>query len=355
VRGSFGKMGGVGPQNRVPLAPDDVTVAEVLRQAGYTTGMTGKWGLGEPGSSGVPTRQGFDAWFGYLNQRNAHSYYPPYLWNREEQVILHGNQDGKKEEYTHDLFTEFALDFIQENQHKPFFLYIPYTIPHAKYEIPSTEPYHDKPWKTDEKVHAAMITRMDRDVGRIMGLLKRLDLDHNTMVFFCSDNGAAQRWEGRFDSSGLLRGRKRDLYEGGIRVPMIVRYPGQVPAGRSSHAAWYFADVLPTLASIAGAVVPNGIDGMDIAPALLGKELDTNDRFLYWEFHENKKLQQAVRWRDWKAVRLDPNEPLELYNLADDERESVDVALQNPSIVRRVEAYLKTARTPSVHWPVPGD
>lgn len=246
-----------GGSGRVPLKANDVTVAEVLKEAGYVTGITGKWGLGEPGTTGTPNKQGFDEWFGYLNQRRAHTYYPDFIWHNEQKYPLPGNQGGKKEQYTHDLFTDFALKFIDEHAapdgDEPFFLYLAYTIPHSKYEIPSTDPYSDRDWNQDEKVHAAMVTRMDRDIGRITSLLKEREIDKQTIVFFCSDNGAARRWEGRFDSSGELRGRKRDLYEGGIRTPMIVRWPGQVPAGRVDHEAiWYFPDVLPTLADLAG-------------------------------------------------------------------------------------------------------
>ena len=351
LRGNAGKVGGVGPQRRVPLEPEDVTVAELLNQAGYATGITGKWGLGEPNTTGIPNRQGFDEWFGYLNQKNAHSYYPPYLWHNEQKQILEGNKDGKREVYSHDLFTRFSLDFIRRHEDEPFFLYLAYTIPHAKYEIPSTESYTDKPWSKDAKVHAAMITRMDRDVGCVMALLKELGIDERTMVFFCSDNGAARRWEGIFDSSGPLRGRKRDMYEGGIRTPMIVRCPGKVPAGKVSDAVWYFADVLPTLAELAGVKPPSGIDGISILPTLFGKKQNTDDRFLYWEFFE-RNFQQAVRWRDYKAVRPAPGKPLELYNLAKDLAETHNIADQQPDIVAKIEAYLATARTDSPHWPV---
>jgi arylsulfatase A-like enzyme len=355
VRGNFGKVGGVGPQRRVPLAKEDVTVAEVLKRAGYVTGITGKWGLGEPGTTGIPNRQGFDEWLGYLNQRNAHSYYPPYLWRNEEKQILEGNRKGKKGQYTHDMFTEFALSFIRENAKKPFFLYLACTIPHAKYEIPSVAPYEGMGWKKDEKVHAAMVTRLDKDVGRIMALLKDRDIDEKTVVFFCSDNGAAKRWGGRFDSSGPLRGAKRDMYEGGIRTPMIARYPGKVAAGSESDLAWYFPDVLPTLAELAGAkALPKHMDGVSVVPTLLGRKQDLADRFLYWEFFE-RGFQQAVRWRDWKAVRLAPGKPLELYDLAGDPSEKRNVAPAHADVVAKIEAYLKTARTKSPSWPLKGE
>lgn len=355
VRGNSGIVGGVGKQRRVPLKTEDVTVAEVLKTVGYATGITGKWGLGEPGTSGVPNRQGFDEWFGYLNQKRAHSYYPDYIWLNEDKYPLPGNikgQEKHKRQYTHDLFTDFALDFIKRHKDGPFFLYLPYTVPHAKYEIPSVEPYEGEQWQKDEKVHAAMITRLDRDVGRIMVLLKELDIDEKTVVFFCSDNGAAKRWPGRFDSSGKLRGYKRDLYEGGIRTPMIVRWPGRVAAGAVNDAAvWSFADVLPTCADLAGAKSPAGIDGVSVLPAILGeRQPELADRFLYWEFFR-KGFSQAARWRSWKAVRLHGG-PLQLFDLSRDVSEANDVAGAHPKIVAKFEAYLKTARTESENWPV---
>ena len=354
VRGNFGKFGVVGlagGKGRVPLEADDITVAEVLKEVGYVTGMTGKWGLGEPNTTGHPNDQGFDEWLGYLNQRKAHSYYPDFIWKDKIKVEFPDNADGNKGTYTHDLFTDFALDFVKRHKDDPFFLYLPYTVPHSRYEIPDTAPYSDQPWTDDEKVHAAMITRLDRDVGSLFQLLKELDLDENTIVFFCSDNGAAERWEGRFDSSGSLRGRKRDMYEGGIRTPMIVRWPGKVAAGTTSDLAWYFADVLPTVAELAGGKAPSGIDGLSVLPTILGETQDLSERYLYWEFFESG-FQQAVRQGDWKAVRLKLGEPLELYDLSKDEVEENNVAAQHPKVVSRFEAYLKTARSPSRNWPV---
>lgn len=351
VRANFGSVGGVGPQKRVPLEAKDMTVAEVLKQAGYTTGITGKWGLGEPDTSGVPNRQGFDEWFGYLNQRNAHSYYPPYLWRNEEKVTLEGNQDGKREQYTHDMFTEFALDFVRRHRDKPFFLYLAWCIPHARYEIPSIEPYADRTdWSLEERTFAAMVTRMDRDVGRILALLNKLKLDNNTIVFFCSDNGAQKRWKGRFDSCGPFRGQKGDLYEGGIRVPMIVRRPGQVPAGEVDGSAWYFADFLPTAAALAGVNPPGSVDGVNVLPAILGESENLSERFLYWEYPQ-QHLKQAVRWRNWKAVRTASDRDLELYDLSADISEARSVAAENPEIAARIESYLKGARTESPNWP----
>jgi len=352
VRGNFGIVGGVGPQRRVPLEPEDVTVAQMLKDAGYSTCMTGKWGLAEPDTTGVPNKKGFDEWFGYLNQRNAHSYYPPYLWRNEEKFILQGNQDEKQEEYSHDMFAEFAFNFIRVNKDRPFFLYLPWCIPHARYEIPSIEPYEDKPWEHEAKVHAAMITRMDSHVGMIMSSLKELGIDEQTIVFFCSDNGAAQRWEGIFDSSGPLRGKKGDLYEGGIRTPMIVRWPNRVPAGVVSDKAWYFADFLPTAVELASVELPSNIDGISILPTLLGDEQDLENRFLYWE-HFGGGFQQAVRIGDWKALRLAQNESLELYDLSKDIGEQNNVAAEQTDVVEKIESYLKSARTESKNWPTP--
>lgn len=347
VRGNKGKFGAGPEKNRVALKPEDVTVAEVLKKAGYATGITGKWGLGEPDTTGVPTRQGFDEWFGYLNQKNAHSYYPPYLWRNEEKFMLDGNADGKRGTYTHNLFTDFALDFIRKKAAKPFFLYCAYTVPHAKYEIPDTAPYTDKDWPAAAKVHAAMITLLDADVGRIMKLLKELDIDKNTIVFFCSDNGAAKRWEGIFDSSGPLRGRKRNMYEGGIRTPMIVRWSGRVGEGAVNKSPWYFADFLPTAADLAETSVPDNIDGISVLPLILGEKQNTANRFMYWEY--SKSI--AVRWRNFKAVRLKPGERLELYNLDKDIGESTNIAEKHPQVITMIEKWLTTARTESANWP----
>jgi len=358
VRGNFGKQGGVlvldngPPQRRVPLQPEDTTIAEVLKQAGYTTAITGKWGLGEPDTPGVPKRKGFDHWLGYLNQRRAHTYYPPYLWQNEEKLILEANKDKAKGCYSHDLFTDFALSFIREHKAQPFFLYLAYTLPHAKFEIPDTAPYTDKPWPENAKAYAAMTAKLDTDVGRVLDLLKALQIDQRTIVFFCSDNGAAPRpWPNIFDSCGPLRGKKQDLYEGGIRVPMIVRWPGRVPSGVESNTVWYFADVMPTLAELAHVSPPKNIDGVSILPTLLDRKQDLHDRFLYWEYHA-RNFSQAVRWRNFKAVRQSPDQPLELYNLEKDLAEQHNVAHQYPQIIEQIEDYLRTARTETPCWPV---
>ncbi|MCD6287728.1 MAG: arylsulfatase, partial [Candidatus Hydrogenedentes bacterium] len=325
-----------GQKGRIPLKADDVTVAEVLKKAGYATGMTGKWGLGEPGSTGLPNDHGFDEWLGYLNQDHAPHYYTDWLWHNKEKMILKGNLNGGRKQYTHDLFTEFALDFIRSNQTQPFFLYVPYCIPHFKLEVPSLAPYENETWDKDAVTRAAMITRMDRDVGRIFDLLKELDLDRDTIVFFCSDNGVSQRWDGLFDGCGPFREKKGSLYEGGIRIPMIVRWPGRTPAGRVDGTPWYLADVMPTLADIAGTSVPDNIDGVNVLPTLLGKRQDLSRRFMYWE-KPGSELRQAVRWGKWKAVRQGQDNPIELYDLDKDIGETTDVADQHPAVVARID------------------
>jgi arylsulfatase A-like enzyme len=358
VRGNFGKHGGVkglgGGKGRVPLLAEDVTVAEVLKAAGYHTGMTGKWGLGEPNTTGEPNSQGFDEWFGYLNQRRAHTYYPDFIWKNREKFPLPGNTGGKKTQYTHDLCADFALDFITRNHAKPFFLYIPYCIPHSKLEIPDLGPYaDDTKFGKAERTYSAMITRMDTDIGKMMALLEELKIDDNTIVFFCSDNGAASRYDGKLNSSGPLRGRKRDMYEGGLRVPMIVRWPGKIKAGAVSSAPWTFADVLPTCAELGGGTAPEGIDGVSVAPTLLGKQQELAERRLYWEFYEGG-FKQAARFGKWKAVRT-WKKPTEIYDLTQDLGEKNNLAKSKPELVKEFETYFKSERTPSKGWPSPLD
>jgi len=358
------------------LRPDDLTVAEVLKQAGYKTGGIGKWSLGNPGSWGIPNYQGFDYWYGHLNQDQAHFYYPDYLWENDKVVLLQkvvikddvgklqGNRGGKNVWYTHDLFTEKAVSFIEQNREDQFFLYLAYTIPHFSdypnntpehYIVPSDEPYSDKDWPQIAKNYAAMITRMDRDVGRIMDLIKKLGIDENTIVFFTSDNGP---YKGSlipiefFDSNGPLRGGKRDLYEGGIRGPMIVRWPGKIASGQVSGQVWAFWDFLPTMAELAGLPVPREIDGISMLPALLGKK-QKNHEYLYWDYgHVRKTYKQAVRMGDWKGVRNGLAAPIELYNLRDDQSETRNVASEYPDVVAEIEQIMRTARTDSKDYPI---
>ena len=350
----MGIVGGVGDQKRVPLEPEDFTVAEMLKEAGYTTGITGKWGLGEPDTTGIPTRKGFDEWFGYLNQRNAHSYYPPYLWHNEEKVILKGNLDGQENDYSHDMIFDFACDFIRNNSDGPFFLYLPWTLPHGRYEIPDASAWDDKPWTDDEKVYAAMITKIDTQVGQIADLLHELEIKDNTLLFFGSDHGAARRWE-PFGSCGDLRGQKGTMYEGGLRTPMIVHWPARIPAGAVSDQVWYYTDFMPTVADVIGTDAPENMDGVSILPTLLGESQDIGERFLYWE-RFGGGFKQAVRWKNWKAVRnpspLLLDEPLELYDLDRDIGEENDVAADHPDVIAEIENFMTDARTDSYNWPI---
>ncbi len=268
----------------------------------------------------------------------------------------------KRVEYSHDLFTKEALDFIDRNSRKPFFLYLAYTIPHANneagsegMEVPSLEPYADENWPEPQKGHAAMITRMDSDIGRLMAKLKKLGIDDNTLVMFSSDNGPHREGGAEpdfFNSSGPLRGIKRDLYEGGIRVPLIARWPGKIKQGGESEHVSAFWDFLPTCAELAGAKSPENIDGISMVPVLLGRaEKQKKHKFLYWEFHENGS-RQAVRMGDFKAVRLTPDKPLELYDLAEDISEKRNIAERYPDVIAQIETYLKAARSESPDWSI---
>ncbi len=366
------------PEGDVPLRPTDVTVGKVLRDAGYRTAVIGKWGLGQPGTAGMPDRQGFEHAFGVLDHRHAHRQFTDHLWRNGERVATDVEKD-----FVNDLFTKEAAAFIERDDARPFFVYLNYTVPHAEMRAPedTLKPflgkYPEKPFEnpkadavltgarpdvaslgyrsqpTPLAAFAAMVTGMDRDVGRLMDLLRARGLDERTLVMFTSDNGPHR--EGGADpaffrSSGALRGMKRDLYEGGIRVPAIARWVGTIPAARVSDHPWAHWDVLPTFSEIAGATAPAGIDGMSMARALRGEPQPTHD-FFYWEFHE-RGFQQAVRMGRWKGVRLKAGGPLELFDLERDVAEAHDIAAQHPEIVAKIEAYLRTARTESARWPV---
>lgn len=347
----------------VPLLPQDITVAEILKSAGYATAVFGKWGIGEAGTTGVPNRKGFDEWFGYLNQVHAHNYYPAELWENDRIVALEGNKDGRKEQYSHDLITQRALDFARR-QKGPFFMYLAYTIPHANnelgavtgngMEVPSDEPYSEKPWPQPQKNHAAMITRLDRDVGRLMALLKEKGIDEDTIIFFSSDNGPHREGGANpefFKSAGPLRGIKRDLFEGGIRVPMIARWPGKIESGRVSGHPWAFWDFLPTAAQLAGAQCPDGIDGISVAPELFGRQQKDHE-YLYWEFHEGG-FSQAVRVGKWKAVRRRRrSEPVMLFDISTDISEQNDLAQSLPEIAAKMAQIMESARTESAQFPI---
>jgi arylsulfatase A-like enzyme len=336
---------------RVALRAEDVTVAKLLKQAGYGTAVFGKWGLGEPGTPGLPNRQGFDEWFGYLNQDHATDFYTNYLWRNESKQVLRGNLNGGRREYTHDLFTREAIQFIRARQREPLFLYLAYTIPHSKREVPSDEPYSNEPRMQEQKNYAAMITRMDQDVGRILALLKETGLDEKTLLFFSSDNGAGfQEGIAVFGSSGPLRDRKGSVYEGGLRVPLLARWPGRIRPGTHTDEPCAFWDFLPTAVEVAGAAPPPSIDGISMLPTFLGKPPKNLREHFYWEAF-GKGFQQAVCIDNWKGVRHGLDKPLEVYDLSRDEAESTDIAARHPEIVTRMQEILRKARTEAAEYP----
>ena len=365
VRGNFCHTGGTlgyknnRPVRRMNLLDEDTTVAHVVRTAGYRTCLSGKWHIGGYNPDAGPLRRGFDEFYGPLtrtSELHTPSYWPPKWYENENLIDVPGNQDGRKGYYKTDLITDYAIRFMEQNQDHPFFLYIAYSNPHSPFDAPGLGPYESEKWPPEEKIYAAMIYRLDSCVGRVRKALDRLGLTDNTIVFFVSDNGPrseAQEDQTRvvrfFDSNGPLTGYKRDMYEGGIRVPGMVAWPGKIPAGQSSDIPWYFADFLPTAAALAGASRPMNIDGISLLPYLADPDLDPPDRFLYWEFYESK-FRQAVRWKDWKAIRTGLEGELELYDLSTDLAEKNDISKENPSIVLAIEKYLEDARVDSPNW-----
>ncbi|PQO45679.1 arylsulfatase [Blastopirellula marina] len=360
-----------------PIPAEEVTIAEVLKQKGYATAAIGKWGLGHFGSTGDPNKQGFDLFYGFNCQRHAHNHYPNYLWrNREKEVQPGNDRTLKGETYSQDQFCKVAIEFIDENADKPFFLYLPFAVPHLSIQVPDADLAEYEDMKEDDYEHrgylkhpkphsgyAAMISHMDRDIGKILDTIKAKGLADNTVVMFSSDNGPTYDRLGGSDSdffasSANFRGLKGSLYEGGIRVPLIVRWPGKVKPGSVSHHLGAFYDLLPTFAEIAGATPPKDTDGISLVPELLGKDGPKHD-YLYWEF-PGYGGQQALRMGDWKAIRQNlkrPRQPdagkLELYNLQDDPSESNDVSAEHPEVVAQAEAAMKEAHTPSKLFPMP--
>lgn len=348
----------------VPLRPDDVTIGEVLKQAGYDTAAFGKWGLGGVMTWGHPNLQGFDYFFGYLNHWHAHAYYPQHLWENSIERMILENLTGFKRVYSHELFVERILQYLEKHTERPFFLYIAFTLPHANnelgkatgdgMEVPGYGSYARMDWPRPERGFAAMIEMLDRDVGRILAKLKELGLDKSTLVLFTSDNGPHSEGGHRaefFDSNGPLRGIKRDLYEGGIRVPLIARWPGRIRPDQVSDHVWAFWDLLPTLAELVGVPAPEGIDGLSMLGALLGDRSVRQHDFLYWEFFE-RGFEQAVRMGYWKAIKRAGEGTIELYNLQTDIGEQNNVASEHPEVVKQVEAILRLARRDSPEFPV---
>ncbi|MCR9246144.1 MAG: arylsulfatase [bacterium] len=358
------------PENVFPIGGDAVTVAALLHGAGYATGCFGKWGLGGPGSDSDALALGFDHFCGFYNQAFAHDFYPRWLW-----------RDGKKLEldrkvYAHDVIFDAALEFVRRNRERRFFCYLPVTIPHAAMQAPPE--YHERFRKVypefDEKVgryggddrrtavrnpiagFAAMMTKLDDDVGRLFGLLAELGLDDDTIVMLSSDNGPHREGghDPKFwDSNGPFQGMKRSLYDGGIRVPLLARWPGRVAAGRVSDHISGHQDLLPTLCELAGASAPEEIDGISMVAELTGKGQQRQHDYLYWEFYEAGG-KRAVRMQQWKAVqnglRDDPDAPIELYDITTDAGERTNVAADHPAVVARAQLCLTEAHVADPRW-----
>lgn len=355
-------------EGQTPIPSGELTLGELLKGAGYATGVFGKWGLGFPGSEGDPLAQGFDRFFGYNCQVHAHNFYPRYLWSDDETVDLEGNDRGLTgAQYSHDVIEAELLDFIRANKDRPFFCYVPSTIPHLALQVPESTlaqyrgrweetPYEGRsylPHPTPRAAYAAMITHLDASLGRIMELLQELELEERTLVLFTSDNGAThlnpQVDVEFFKSSGALRGLKGSVYEGGVRVPLIARWKGQVPAGATSSHLSAFEDYMPTLAAVAGVELSTGTDGISFLPTLLGDpEAQEQHEYLFWDF-PGYGGQIAVRRGRWKAVRRglkkNADAPLELYDLENDPGEGTDVAVDHPDIALEMARIMIEART----------
>lgn len=365
------------PEGQLAIPDSVVTIAEVLKDQGYATAAIGKWGLGFPGSEGDPNNQGFDLFFGYNCQRHAHNHYPRYLWKNDEQIILAGNDRTLYgEQHSQDLFTEEAISFIEKKMDTSFFLFLPFIIPHVSIQVPEESlleykdsidetPYDHNQYYLEHPYphagYAAMVTHMDKAVGTIMDKVHELGLDENTLVIFASDNGPTYGRVGGadsefFNSAGPFRGLKGSVYEGGIRVPLIIRWPGKVAANTISDHQSYFPDFFATLAELSGSQDQHKTDGISIVPVILGQENQQEHDYLYWEFPAYGG-QQAIRYGNWKGVRQglfkDSSAPLELYNLTDDIGETTDVADEYPEMVNIMDSLMSASRFPSREFPFP--
>ncbi len=382
VRGNRQHDRGIG---QLPLPLSETTIAQVLQENGYRTAMIGKWGLGNADTIGNPLKRGFDEYFGYLDQVLAHNAFPEYLLKNDEKIYLDnevkyidpeawhqglGSYSTKKVDYSQDFFIEESLKFIEANQNQPFFLYLPWIIPHdngeaplgQRMEIPDDGIYTATSWEGDSKSYAATITRMDRDIGLIRKKLEELGIAENTLIMFSSDNGPVSDSAGYtapFDSAGGLHGFKRDVYEGGIRVPLIATWPGTIEAGGATDHLSTFYDFFATLTDIAGIENPIETDGISYLPTLLGEEQKEHE-FLYWEFPigwpgNGFGFQTGVRMGKWKGVRVDllnnPTAPIELYNLDEDPGEQNDLATRYPEIVQQIKEIMIREHTPSEFFP----
>ena len=334
------------------LPAGQATVARLLHDAGYATGGFGKWGLGNPNTTGVAEKQGFDVFFGYYDQKHAHDYYTDYLVRNSTNVPY--QQSGKHtwEDYSHTRIANETLKFIEENKDRPFFCYAAWTPPHDEWVIPDNAPFSEKPWPEEMRNYAAMVALVDKDVGRLMQKLKDLGIDDNTLVIFSSDNGANDECIEPLKSTGGLRGFKRMLYEGGIRAPFIARMPGKIAPGTTSDVLTTSVDFMPTAADLAGVPHPARLDGISILPTLLGQKQAKQHESLYFEIYE-PYFQQSLRMGDWKGYRLGTKAPLELYDLKADPAEKQDIAAAHPDIVKKIEAIMLAEHTPSPHYDAP--
>jgi arylsulfatase A-like enzyme len=357
VRGNWEIAPGEG---QYPLPAATVTVAEVLRTAGYRTACMGKWGMGMFETEGSPLKQGMERFFGYNCQRHAHSYFPTHLYDDARRIELPGN-DGKGvgQTYAQDLIQAAVLKWVREVKDQPFFLFYAVTLPHGRHEIDDFGIYRDKPWTKEQKAYAAQVSRLDRDVGQLLGLLKELGIEERTLVMLAGDNGSSFAPQSPIGSlfkqaANGLRGFKRGLYEGALRQAAVARWPGTVPAGKVNDEPWAFWDFLPTAAELAGAAIPAECrtDGVSLVSMLKGGAAPKRDRF-YWELHEGTPI-QAVRFGDWKAVKNGPKRAIELYDLASDPGESRDVAAGHPEEVAKAAELLETSRTANADWPLDG-
>lgn len=361
------------PEGQYPMEGGTFTLGDMFKEKGYTTGIFGKWGLGYPGSASVPSKMGFDESYGYNCQREAHNYYPEHLWHNGQKVVFPENENLGRKTYSHDLIHKQALQFIQDNKDKPFFAMLTYTLPHAEINLPHDSVYEayqaifdekglaknpNKPFDyyPSDRPHtsfAAMVSRLDNGVGEVLAELKELGLDENTLVIFTSDNGPHNEGGADpkfFDSNAQYRGIKRDLYEGGIREPMIAWAPSTIKAGSTTNLPSAFWDVMPTLGDLIGANYPDSIDGISFLPTLEGQAGQKKHDYLYWEFHGTTD-KQAVRKGDWKLIRLGMGGKKgiweELYNIADDESETNDLFKSNPAKVKELEAIMDQSHVDS--------
>ena len=341
------------PNGQTPIPAGSETLGTLMQRAGYKTACIGKWGLGGFHNSGNPNKQGFDYFFGYTDQRKAHNYYPQYLWENGTKKYL-DNNNGKQNEYSHDLFTEKAISFIKKNENNPFFLYLAYTIPHLRLQVPDLAQYENKKWPLNMKIQAAMISRMSRDIGVIVDLIKKLGLEKNTLIMFNSDNGAHGK-AGTLDffkPSGNLKGIKRTMYEGGLRSPMVAYWPGKINAGTKNDHLSAFWDMLPTFSELTGEPIVGNSDGISMLPTLLGKNLfQKKHEYLYWELYEGRP-NSAVRYGKWKGVVRDRREgnEIQLFNLEIDESEINNVAKQNPEIVLEIQSIMQKSHEKNPFW-----